>query len=846
MQRMKVTPNIGKAKFGIANKGALQKKKVDPCTKCPLKPPEGSVCPSFQKVIDVPDRSPKKNKNLMIVVGSPEGNAYCIPGEFSNIIQRCKKETTFTDVVVTPVVKCRCIKAAPPKKSIEACFNRFKQDMEAAKPDIVVCVGKAAAVPFGLGGKLDDLLDVIHEVDGMPKRTLVLVTPDMEKILEDPLEEKRFEATIAKANRMADADFTGEDLEYYLFDNPEEFRLWANTIRPDAALSCDIETPGLDFQAPDARIRTIAFSYREKLAFGVIVEDSPELYLKYLKEFLESGRRFIFHNAEFDVLYLREVAKIKVNSLFADTMLMLFAWQPYRGNFKLKPAAQEFTPLGAYDTEVKDGEWGTIDARVLVTYNMCDSDATGRIFKIVYAALKKNKQEEMIPLMTSHVEVLMEFRKNGVLIDQEFVRDVTPRIEALLEGYEQELVAILGKKYDWNSPQDLDHLLYSILKLKRPVGVNKRYATGDAILDQLNHPVAELIRKYRKAFRICNTYFKSYFSKTSSDGRLRAKYFLYITATGRTSSRDPNFQNLPRGMGEDEPGYEDLVKFKVKNAIIARPGWTLVAADQSQVEMRIAAMFSKDKALMSVYKNRLDFHSASAKAAFSITKDMTADREELIAKGMVEGSPEFELELYRRELIKIKKQNGDARTRAKSVSFGVLYGMSKYGLKYDLDNKTRKEGRVWTFEECQEYIDRFHAAYPTLSRWLDIKVAESRKQGFISSAFGRRRYILGEFTHKNEREAKNTPIQVTASDLMLLGIRAILDEVDTERCLICASVHDSVVCEVRDDYLEEAIPIIKRCLENPKLNGKKPDFINIPLLAEVEIGKRYGDMKEAA
>lgn len=170
--------------------------------------------------------------------------------------------------------------------------------------------------------------------------------------------------------------------------------------------------------------------------------------------------------------------------------------------------------------------------------------------------------------------------------------------------------------------------------------------------------------------------------------------------------------------------------------------------------------------------------------------------------------------------------------------------MSKFGLKYDLDNKTRHEGRVWTFEECEEYINRFHAAYPVLSRWLDSKVMESRKQKFISSAFGRRRYILGSFTDKNEREAKNTPIQVTASDLMLLGIRRIMDEADMERCLICASVHDSVVCEVRDDYLDECIPIIKHCLENPMLEGKRPDFINIPLLAEVEVGKMYGDMTE--
>ncbi len=556
MQKVTVTPNIGKAVFGLQGKGVLQKKKVDPCTKCPLHPPEGHICPTFQTDLTIRTRvealvdgkprtdGKKPSKVLMIIVEKPEAAAFCVPGEITNLIRNCMQEASFTHVRVTAVAKCRYDKS-PPKKAVEACFPRLKEEIKLVRPDVIMCVGKSAAIPFGLGGKMDDLKDVTYEIANLPyegSRCMLLVTPNIEKILGDPLEAERFKGSFFKASRMAEADYTGKDLEYFILDTPDEFRYWSAMVPMDAIVACDIETTGLDPTAENARVRTISFAYKERHGVALVYENNPE-FAKLVKAFLESGRRFVFHNGLFDVLYLRVKENIWVKEYFADTMLMLYAWQPYRSNYKLKPAAQEFTPLGAYDTEVKEGEWDTVDPVVLASYNICDSDATLRLYYLIEKWLKKNNQLDMIPLLVSHAKVIIEMHINGVMIDKEFVDATIPQIEALVDQYEQELIAILGKKYDWNSPQDLDYLLYSVLKLRRPIGVNKRYATGDAILDQLNHPVAELIRKYRKAFRIVNTYFKSYFSKTSADGRLRARYFLTITATGRTSSRDPNFRS---------------------------------------------------------------------------------------------------------------------------------------------------------------------------------------------------------------------------------------------------------------------------------------------------------------
>jgi DNA polymerase-1 len=311
----------------------------------------------------------------------------------------------------------------------------------------------------------------------------------------------------------------------------------------------------------------------------------------------------------------------------------------------------------------------------LATYNVCDCDATLQIYKKFYRELADKNMLDANDLLAEAIHVVCDIQINGVLIDRQFVEETIPKIDGLIEQYEAQLTELAGGKYDWNSPKELGKLLYEVLGYKNPYGANAEgYPTDDEALDRINTPFTAVMRKYRKAFKLCNTYFKGYFSKVEHDGRLRANYWLNSTATGRLSSDEPNLQNLPRGMGKDDPGYEDLASYKVKNAIIAPEGWTIVQADQSQLEMRVAGMVAEDPDLIYSYRNGIDMHSLNAKVCFNIVQNIEQALKELEEAGIVKDTEEWKLALLKKELQVIKDTMGDKRTAAKSVSFGVLYG----------------------------------------------------------------------------------------------------------------------------------------------------------------------------
>ena len=455
--------------------------------------------------------------------------------------------------------------------------------------------------------------------------------------------------------------------------------------------------------------------------------------------------------------------------------------------------------------------------------------------------MKELAEQKMLAanlLIANAVPVICDLQINGVQIDQEFVTETIPKMEALVAGYQKNLEVLAGGVYDWNSPKELDKLLYDVMKYPRPAYSFKDTATDEEALSVLNTPLTQELIKHRKASKLLGTYFQGYFSKVGADGRLRAEYNLHGTRTGRLSSDTPNLQNLSRGLSKDDIGYEDFGAFKVKNAIVARPGWVLVSADQSQVELRVSAMVSKDPDLMSVYLNKLDMHSANAIVSFSI--DVPLEQKE--------GEDDIAFILRQHQWVKENKDS--ERTAAKSVSFGILYGMGAMGLRFDLDSKTRAKGKLWTKEECQTLIDNFNDKYTALTQWIKRTRSKAEKTGYAETLFGRRR-PLPELKHsewyerqKGLRMSVNTPIQGSASDILILGLINLRERMDHTRAKIVMTVHDSIVLEVREDYVQELIPIVKDCMENPLFQGKPLPFLNIPLLAEFEIGPKYGMLKK--
>lgn len=760
----------------------------------------------------------------------------------------------FDYVYKTCAVKCKHGKT-PTKKMMEWCESRLKEEILLMKPNIIISLGKGPATIFNISGAIDKVRTGVYDVTGLKGiEAKLIITQPLDKILDDPSMMTEFLSDFKKAEKFADpANLKKIDLSYEMFETAEEFQEWcertlayAQTVKEQGkrlVIASDIETTGLDPRAANAKVRTIGFCWSAGRGKCLPYELDKARFRPWVDMLFRSPNiEWVFHNAVFDLSYLRVAEGLHVANLVGDTMLMAYLLDPTRGvwGYGLKPLAQEHTDLGAYDTEVKNESWEEVSLDILAPYNVCDCDATWRLYRLFYERLRIQNMLNANAVITTAVRVICDMQINGVNIDTAFVADTIPKMEALVKRYEEELEALAGEAIDWNSPKELGKFMYDRLGYTDPYGSNGQ-PTGDDALDRLNTPFTRTLQKYRKSFKLLSVYFKGYFSKVHDDSRLRARYNLTGTQTGRLSSSEPNFQNLPRGLGKDDICYNDMKDFKVKNAIVARPGWCLVAADQSQVEMRVAALVSRDPDLTKIFVDDLDLHSMNARVAFSL-------------KVPVEREPgESDLDFLKRELKWIKANKDVERTASKSVSFGVLYGMGPKGLKFDLDGKTRSQGKVWDVNECKIFIDRFHANYRVLSKWISNMQDFASKHGYTYTLFGRRRWLpyatnkSREFSYErlcDLRAAINTPIQSAASDIMILGIDTIRQNIDPEKALIIASVHDSVVLEVREDYADEVKEIVRHSLTNPLLMGKPIDFLKgVPLKADVEVGYKYGDMK---
>lgn len=304
-------------------------------------------------------------------------------------------------------------------------------------------------------------------------------------------------------------------------------------------------------------------------------------------------------------------------------------------------------------------------------------------------------------------------------------------------------------------------------------------------------------------------------------------------------------------MSHTEPGYEDLHGFKAKKAFVARPGFVIVNIDQSQLELRIAGGVSGEPKFINSYKNLIDMHSRNAIVSFGLQIDTRQWEQEALEKGMRRGTEEFDVYVERAKCKYVKKNYPDERQAAKSVSFGILYGMSKYGLAQNLNmNAYDTGGKIWTPDECNSLITKFKQGYPDLIKWQRGLIRFAKCNGYTYTYFGRRRYLplINSEDYRDrgaaERHAINTPVQSAGSDFMLAGEINMHQRLDPSRYFFTATVHDSVVCEVQESYVDEFIRISKECLERPEIAGRTIELAKVmPFVAEAEVGYSYGTLE---
>ncbi|OGY23892.1 MAG: hypothetical protein A2172_05155 [Candidatus Woykebacteria bacterium RBG_13_40_15] len=406
-------------------------------------------------------------------------------------------------------------------------------------------------------------------------------------------------------------------------------------------------------------------------------------------------------------------------------------------------------------------------------------------------------------------KVLREMENYGVLIDTKKLSSLAKEIDGKLSSLEKEIYKHVGHEFNLNSPKQLSTVLYDELNLtpERSTRIKTHKSTDEATLSTMveAHPVIEPILQYRELFKLKSTYVDALPNQIGQDGRIHTHYHTDITRTGRLSSKDPNLQNIP---ARSELGE------KVRSAFIAPSGCLLLSGDYNQIELRVMAHISGDEALKKVFEEGQDIHTEAAEAVL----------------GKKHGE--------------VTKED---RRIAKIVNFGIMYGISPYGLATQLKIEPAA---------AKEIIDRYFERFPGVREWVGAILREAYEKGFVETLGGFKRYVL-ELRSSNqtvrrlgERVAVNSPIQGTAADIIKKAMVNISKQLAPARqaspgevggesrkqTKMILQVHDELVFEVPEGELKEVTPIIKDCMENcfP---------LSIPLVVELKVGKNWGEMK---
>ena len=392
------------------------------------------------------------------------------------------------------------------------------------------------------------------------------------------------------------------------------------------------------------------------------------------------------------------------------------------------------------------------------------------------------------------IPVLYKMEKKGVLISKEYFAKLLKEYQAQVNKLEQEVYQLCGTDFNINSPAQLAHVLFEVLQLPTK-GIKKTargYSTGAKELEKLKdfHPVIGKLMEYREAAKLLSTYIAPFPELADANGRIHTTFTQNVTATGRLSSVSPNLQNIPVRSEEGR---------RIRTGFVAGPGKKLVSADYSQFELRLAAVLSEDEALISDFNSGIDVHTKTAADAFRIPMN---------------------------EVTKAQ------RRAAKTINFGVMYGMSARGLA---------EATGMATSEAKQFIEDYFRVRKPIREYLDKILKQAREEGYVETYYGRRRPTpdvkSANFMVRQaaERAAQNMPIQGTEADLMKRAMIRV-DSKLPEGADLILQVHDSMIVECEEGQVEEVSEVLKETMENVA-----PELL-IKLVVEVTSGNNWGEL----
>lgn len=591
----------------------------------------------------------------------------------------------------------------------------------------------------------------------------------------------------------------------------ESLARWVELLKKAPAFAFDTETDSLN--NIDARLVGLSFAIEPGKAAYIPLRheylDAPDQLpvndvLAALKPILEDKNILkIGQNLKFD-RGIMENEGIELNGIHFDTMLESYVLNSVSNRHDMDTLAEKHLNHKTTTFEEIAGKgkgqltFNQIEVEQATLYAAEDADITLLLHQALYPQieaiepLKHVYRDIEMPLLP----VLSRMERKGVLIDAQVLAAQSQEITQRLAEIEKETFALAGQEFNLSSPKQLQEILFDKLQLpvikKTPKGAP---STNEEVLEELahSHELPRLILEHRGLAKLKSTYTdKLPLMVNSKTKRVHTSYHQAVTATGRLSSRDPNLQNIPV---RNEEGR------RIRQAFIAREGFKIVAADYSQIELRIMAHLSQDKGLLDAFAQGKDIHRATASEVFGIP---------------------------------LEEVTSEQRRSAKAINFGLIYGMSAFGLSQQIGVERR---------EAQRYMDLYFERYPGVLDYMERTRKQASEQGYVETLDGRRLY-LPEINSKNairrkasEREAINAPMQGTAADI----IKKAMIAVDNWICNECPDdvhmimqVHDELVFEVRESYLENANIMIHKLMESSM-------ELAIPLKVEVGVGNNWDE-----
>ncbi len=581
----------------------------------------------------------------------------------------------------------------------------------------------------------------------------------------------------------------------------------------------DTETTSLNWQR--ASLVGLAFALQAEQAFYIplahvddfgqlLPNQLPlEMVLQKLKPILENqhiGK--IGQHLKYDAHILKKYdinLNISAKNWAMDTMLASYVWNTVATSHSMDSLAQYYLNKSTITFETVAGKgakqisFDKVSINIASDYACEDADITFQLFDYFKDKLNENDKKLLHELEIPIAQILTQMENDGILIQREFLTELSVQFDEQIQQLEQLAHQQAGEVFNLASPKQLGEILFEKLKLdggkKTKTG---QYSTSEMVLAKINHEIIDTILEYRSLSKLKSTYTDALNQVADVNNRVHTSYHQALTSTGRLSSVEPNLQNIP---------IRSKTGRLIRQAFIAPAGRVIMSADYSQIELRLMAHFAKDPILIEAFNQGHDIHRATASEVLAKPFDQVTTEE---------------------------------RRRAKAINFGLLYGMSEFGLAKQLQLSK---------EEAQQYIQQYFSKYPNVKNYMQNIRKVAYEQGYVETILGRKLHTPDlhnsnrMIRQASERAAINAPLQGSASDIIKLAMIAVDEILPKQSAKMLLQVHDELVFEVDSEQVEPIAQLIKTAMQQvlthtAKQKGWQVDFA-VPLVVDVGIGENW-------